>query len=91
LAAQTKLKYFQEENNLLTYTFGELTDKLTIIHLKIWHIEDKIEEIKEDKDKIEEINKMLDQVVTLNKLRVEIVKSIDELYEGLKCDQNVSS
>jgi hypothetical protein len=69
---------------MLTYSAGELIDKLCIVHLKIWHIEEEIERIKDTEGNKEKIDKLLDQVVTLNKLRVDIVSSIDEIFEGKK-------
>jgi hypothetical protein len=60
---------------------GELQDKLIVVHLKIWHIEEEIERIK-DSENVAVIDKLLDQVVTLNELRVKIVASIDELWEN---------
>jgi hypothetical protein len=52
------------------------------IHLKLWHIEDEIERIRDDKEQLERIDALLDQVVTLNKLRVDIVGSIEELFDN---------
>ena len=70
---------------MLTYSIGELIDKLCVVHLKIWHIEQEVENLRVNKDDhLERIDKLLDQVVTLNKLRVEIVASIDEFFEDQK-------
>jgi hypothetical protein len=70
---------------MLKYSIGELIDKLAVIHLKIWHIEEKIAEFpEEDFEPTKEQVDLLDQVVSLNKLRVEIVDSINELFEELK-------
>lgn len=72
---------------MLTYTAGDLIDKLCVVHLKIWHIEDEIERIKEQENSKERIDKLLDQVVTLNELRVKIVSSINEIFEELKTNE----
>lgn len=68
---------------MLTYSIGELVDKLCVIHLKIWHIEEEIEKIKDSKEKkdLVKVDKFLQQVVTLNKQRVKIVESIDEYFK----------
>jgi hypothetical protein len=75
---------------MLTYSLSELIDKLCIAHLKLWHIESEIEQIRDgvesvdelSKEQLERIDALLDQVVTLNKLRVDIVSSIDELFDN---------
>ena len=67
---------------MLTYSIGELVDKLCVVHLKIWHIEEETEKLKSNpSENLERINELLDQVVTLNKLRVNIVESIDEYFK----------
>jgi hypothetical protein len=65
-------------NNMLTYSIGELIDKLCVVHLKLWHAEERTEVLK-DTDNIKEIDSLLNQVISLNELRVKIVESIDEL------------
>ena len=67
---------------MLTYSIGELVDKLCVVHLKIWHIEEETVKLKSNpSENLERINELLDQVVTLNKLRVNIVESIDEYFK----------
>jgi hypothetical protein len=61
---------------------GELIDKLAIIHLKIWHLEEDISSAREKGLADEEIEKLCDQVVNLNTTRNKIVKSINEMYEA---------
>jgi hypothetical protein len=56
---------------------GELIDKLTVIHLKIWHIEEEIEKGGDDA----KIEKLCDQVVNLNSARDEIIKAIDAYFK----------
>ena len=75
---------FFRRSNMLTYSIGELIDKLCVVHLKIWHIEEEIEKIKTSQERgdLEKIDKRLNQVVTLNKLRVDIVESIDEFFSS---------
>ena len=68
---------------MLTYSVGELIDKLCVVHLKIWHIEERVEKIKDSKDEKDliEIEKMLNQIVSLNDLRIKIIDSINEYLE----------
>ena len=64
---------------MIQYSLGELVDKLSIIHLKIWHLEERIA----DKDAPDEdVERMCDQVVGLNTARNEIVQGIDEMLES---------
>jgi len=67
---------------MLKYSLGELIDKLCVVHLKVWHIEDKIKEF--SGEPTQQQADLLDQVVSLNKLRVDIVDSINEFFEELK-------
>jgi hypothetical protein len=67
---------------MITYSVGELIDKLAIIHLKIWHLEEDIAVARENGIPDENIEKMCDQVVNLNTTRNKIVQSIDEMYEA---------
>lgn len=65
---------------MLTYSIGELIDKLCVIHLKMWHIEEEVEKLKNfDCKDLEKIDKYLDQIVNLNETRVKIVDSINEI------------
>jgi len=66
---------------MLRYSIGELVDKLAVVHLKIWHIEEKIAEFSDEPT--QQQADLLDQVVSLNKLRVDIVDSINEIFEEL--------
>jgi hypothetical protein len=64
----------------MEYSIGELIDKLVVIHLKIWHLEERIGAGKgtlQDK----EIEEMCDQVVNLNTTRTKIIESIDRIHE----------
>lgn len=64
---------------MLTYSIGELIDKLCVVHLKIWHLEEEIERLRNlGEEELENIEPLLNKVVSLNKLRVKIVSSIDE-------------
>lgn len=65
---------------MLQYSFGELVDKLAVIHLKIWHLEEEVA-ARSDEPASKELEKMLDQIVNLNTTRMAIVKSLDELWE----------
>ena len=66
---------------MLQYSMGDLVDKLTIVHLKIWHLE---EEIANETGSLpdEEVERMCDQIVNLNTHRNEIIRSINELHEA---------
>ena len=66
---------------MIHYSIGELVDKLAIIHLKIWHLEEDIASARENSLPVEEIEKLCDQVVSLNTTRNKIVQSINEMYE----------
>ena len=67
---------------MIQYSMGELIDKLAIIHLKIWHLEEDIAAAKDGPLPDEAIEAMCDQVVNLNTTRNAIVKSINEMYEA---------
>jgi len=69
---------------MLTYSLSELVDKLSVVHLKLWHIEDEIGKRKKEDYPAEEIEPLCNQIVTLNALRIKIVNSIDEMFEGMK-------
>jgi len=67
---------------MLAYSIGEMIDKLAVVHLKIWHIEENIRGKEKDKERSdEEIEELCEQVVSLNAQRVKIVSSIDEFFE----------
>jgi len=68
---------------MIQYSFGELVDKLAVIHLKIWHLEEEVASRKNEPAD-EDLEKILDQIVNLNTTRVKIVQSLDELWEE-KC------
>jgi len=65
---------------MLTYSIGEMIDKLCVIHLKIWHIEEQIQKAEVDGLDTKEIEKLCDKVVNLNAYRMKIVKSIDKYF-----------
>ena len=69
---------------MLYYSLAELIDRLGITHNKLFHIEEQIEKGKKENWSEEKIVPLLDQVVSLNKLRVDIVESINELFERSK-------
>jgi len=76
----TNLKLTILENKMLTYSIGEMVDKLCVIHLKVWHLEEQIQKAEEDSLDAKEIEKLCDKVVNLNAYRMKIVKSIDEYF-----------
>jgi len=69
---------------MLTYSIGEMVDKLSVIHNKIWHLEERVAELEEDKMKTKETEKICDQIVNLNAYRMKIVKAIDEYFSEEK-------
>ena len=68
--------------NMLEYSIGETIDKLAVIHLKIWHLEEQIHKARTSKElhNTSDIEKLCDQVVSLNKRRLEIVQAIDNFF-----------
>ena len=64
---------------MLQYSIGELIDKLSIVNLKIWHIEEEIK--KKEKDNPDEVLALCDKVVDFNKLRNNIIDSINEFFK----------
>lgn len=65
----------------MEYSVGELIDKLAIIHLKIWHLEEDIAGARDYGTPDEAIEKMCDQVVNLNSTRNRIIASINAKLE----------
>jgi len=57
--------------DLVRYTVGELIDKLVIVNLKIWHLEENLN--------LDNINKgkTSKQIIKLNTYRNKLIKSID--------------
>ena len=66
---------------MLTYSIGEMIDRLAVVHLKIWHLEEEIQKLKEINAPAKKIEIICDQVVNLNAFRMKIVKAIDEYFE----------
>ena len=56
-------------------TFGNLIDKLTIVNLKIWNLEDIKRDSKEDKVIADATRK----TNTLNQQRTDLIQEIDEM------------
>jgi len=56
----------------MKYTIGELIDKLTVVHLKIWHLEENMNS--DNHNNKGEISK---QIIKLNDYRNKIIASID--------------
>lgn len=69
---------------MIQYSVGELIDKLVIVNLKLWHTEEYISELKLNNADVTEIETNCDRVVAFNKQRMEIIKSINELYQKEK-------
>ena len=66
---------------MICYTLGELIDRLSITHIKQWHLE----EIMADKDvSLEEKGKIPDQIISLNNFRKELVEAINEYFDKVK-------
>jgi len=62
---------------MLYYSIGELIDKLAIVSLKHWHLE---ERLTQEGISTEEKHEITQQVLGLNKLRSKIVDSINEFF-----------
>lgn len=69
---------------MIQYSIGELIDKLTIVNLKLWHTEEKINELKESNVPATEIEVHFDRVVGFNKQRADIIMSINELFKEIQ-------
>jgi len=59
----------------MKYTVGELIDRLAIIHLKIWHLE---EYINNENITLEEKGNASKQVIKLNTFRNKLIESLNE-------------
>ncbi len=65
---------------MLEYTIGEIIDRLAITNLKMWHLE---EQMNDPNVSLDEKGKISEQIVKLNELRNKCIKAIDEFFEGL--------
>ena len=65
---------------MLTYSIGEMIDKLAVVHLKIWHLEEAIQRAEAEGKDAKDIEELCDKVVNLNAYRMKIVKAIDEYF-----------
>ncbi len=66
---------------MLEYTIGETIDKLSITNLKMWHLE---EQMNDHTLSVEEKGKISEQIVKLNTLRMKCIASIDEYFKRLE-------
>ena len=66
---------------MLTYSIGEMIDKLGVVHLKIWHLEEQIAKAEEEEWPAEKTEALFDRVVNLNKYRMKIVAAIDKFFD----------
>ena len=66
---------------MLTYSIGEMIDRLAVTHLKIWHLEEQIQVYNQTGESAETIEALCDQVVSLNAFRMKVVASIDEYFK----------
>jgi len=62
----------------MEYSLGELVDKLAVVHLKIWHLEEAATIAKSNGDPPDEIEKLFDQIINLNTTRNKIVSAINK-------------
>ena len=67
----------------MEYSLGELVDKLAVIHLKIWHLEEAVDAAKNTKSP-EQTEAMFDQIVNLNTTRNEIIESINIMFARIE-------
>ena len=65
----------------MEYTLGELIDRLSITNLKMWHIEEQLNDPKLD---MTSKGKLCEDIVKLNNLRTKCIQSIDKCFEELK-------
>jgi len=66
---------------MLKYTIGETIDRLIITNLKMWHLE---EQMNDNTISLEEKGKISEQIVKLNGLRMKCIESIDEFFKEVK-------
>ena len=59
-------------------TLGELVDRLAIVNLKIWHLEDKIRDSKEKELGLEEVGRRALQIRDYNSERIAVKNAINE-------------
>ena len=60
---------------------GELVDRLTIVNIKIWHLEEKIAKAQIDND-FEKIGKLALQIRIINNDRIELKEEINRIVDG---------
>jgi hypothetical protein len=63
---------------MIYYSLGELVDRLAIVNLKQWHLEEKISD---PNISLEDKGEFTKQVESLNDFRMKLIASIDEYYE----------
>jgi hypothetical protein len=63
----------------MEYTIGEVIDRLSITNLKMWHLE---EQMNNPSISLEEKGKISEDIVKLNNLRNKCIDSINEYFEG---------
>jgi hypothetical protein len=66
---------------MLEYTIGEIVDRLAITNLKMWHLE---EQMNDSTISLDEKGKISEQIVKLNVLRMKCIDSINEYFERKK-------
>ena len=62
-------------------TLGELVDRLSITNLKMWHIEEKLQDPSID---MKTKGKLCEDIVKLNTLRNKYIEAIDEKFISIK-------
>jgi hypothetical protein len=83
---QSKVKNILNENKFPDYddvysdTFSELIDKLIVVHIRLWYLEDAIN-IETDPIKVTELKRKAD--VTFKEKRPMLVKSLDKMIFNL--------
>lgn len=65
----------------LKYSIGETIDKLAVVHLKIWHLEEEAQKGKKENWSNEKLEVIFDKIINLNKYRMKIVDAINEFFE----------
>lgn len=62
----------------MEYTIGELIDKLIVVHLKLWHLE---ENMNDNSISLEDKGDISKQIIKLNTFRSKIVNELDKIIK----------
>ena len=91
--ASTKVKPYlglKDHEATLVVTLGDLVDRLSIINLKIWHLENDIRKGGEGRFSLEQVGKIALKVRDLNKERVAYKNALNKIEEKYYNDIKVN-